>query len=152
MHLAQGLPPLVVPHAVQVEAARPAEQQPPAVLGIGSTLGEEPLELDQARVDEQRPGSGKRDFGALKAERVFQHGPDVEEDVAPAAHAGERVAAVLRVERRATFAEAGEPFDEDERGRRDGRVVLESKLNLNVVAFEALLGADLPMQAHRASR
>ena len=54
MDAPQRLSLLVVADAVEVEADRPPQQEPPAVLGAGAAVEEEPLELDQARVDDER--------------------------------------------------------------------------------------------------
>ena len=73
MHLAQRLAVLVLAHAVQLEAARPAEQQPAAVEEVGARLGEDAVELDETRVDENRPAGSELDLGALETERILDH-------------------------------------------------------------------------------
>ncbi len=54
VHLPERLPLLVLAHRVEVEARRATQQQPPAVLGVGAALGEEPVELRRAA---GRPGA-----------------------------------------------------------------------------------------------
>src|SRR5262249_50097374 len=50
----QRLALLVVPDTVEVEADGPPEQKPSAVLGARPTLEEEPFELDEVWVDDER--------------------------------------------------------------------------------------------------
>jgi hypothetical protein len=50
----QRLSLLVVANAVELEADGPPQQQPPAVLGAGTAVEEEPLDLDEARIDDER--------------------------------------------------------------------------------------------------
>ena len=59
VHLPERLAPLVLAHRVQVEARRAPEQQPPAVLGVRAALGEQPVERDEARVDDERAAGGE---------------------------------------------------------------------------------------------
>src|SRR5512133_1609011 len=148
VHLAQRLALLVVADAMQIEATRAAQQQASSVLSVGSALREEAVELDQAWVDEQGPGSGERDLGPLEPECVLEHCADVEEEVAPAAHSWERVTPVPRVERRPALAESGHVLDEHERRRRQVCTVLEPELDVDVVAFEPLPGLDLAVEPH----
>ena len=54
MDAAQRFPLLVVADAVEVEADGPPQQKPPAMLGTGAAVEEEPLELDEARIDDER--------------------------------------------------------------------------------------------------
>src|SRR5207248_9707263 len=117
-----------------------------------SAIGEEPVELEQPRIGEQRPRGCKRDLGPLQAEGVFEHGASVEEDVAPATHTRKRVAATSGMERRPSLAQTGDTLDEHKRGRTHTRVALEPQLDLDVAALDSLLRAELAAQAHRPLR
>ena len=111
VHLAQRVAVLVVAHAVQVEARRPPQQQPPPVVRAGAALREEPVELDQARVDEQRAGRLERLLDPLEAERVLDHRDRALELVAAARQPLEHVAGVPgRADRRGELAELPDPL------------------------------------------
>src|SRR5262249_60731204 len=58
----------------------------------------------------------------------------------------------LVVEAGAVLAGPRDPLDKDERRSRDGCRVLEPQLDVDIVAFVAVLGADLAVQAHRSLR
>ena len=59
---AQRLAPLVLPHAVEVESRRPAQEQPPSLRRPRPGLREEPVDVDEPRVDEDRALRGQLDL------------------------------------------------------------------------------------------
>ena len=93
MDAPQRLALLVVADAVEVEADRPPQQKPPAVLGAGAAVEEEPLELDEARVDDERPPLLERQPRLRETERVGDRQPDRLEAVASSRHVVEAVGA-----------------------------------------------------------
>ena len=74
MHAPQRLSLLVVAHAVEVEAGRPAEQEPASFERARAGVGEERVEVDEPRVDEHRLACRERDLDPLEPERVLEHG------------------------------------------------------------------------------
>ena len=84
VHLPQRLALLVLAHAVQVESGSPAQQHLSSGLRRGTAVGEEPVELDEPRVDEHRTWGGQPDLELVKAERVLDHSRGVLEDIPPA--------------------------------------------------------------------
>src|SRR5207247_3315397 len=119
MHLPQRLSLLVLPHRVEVEAARPAQQQPPAVLYMVTRFGEERVELDEPRVDDERAARLERHDHALEPEGILDR--DLRRlDVVAAT--GERLEHVLAVEAvpvpaqpRRALADARDPLVHGER-------------------------------------
>ena len=95
MHPAQRLALLVLADAVEVEAGRAPEQEPAAVLGVRAALGEEPVERDEPRVDEQRASRVELDVHAREPERVVDRRARLLDDVAAARHALEHVRAAV---------------------------------------------------------
>src|SRR5205807_10549986 len=119
VHLAQRLAVLVLAHAVQLEAARAAQEQPAAVVRVRARLGEESVELDEARVDEERAAAGKLHLRPLEPERVLEERARLAERVAPARQRPQHVAAeealVAAAERDAALAEPSHLVDEARR-------------------------------------
>ena len=76
VHLAQRLALDVLAHAVQVEARRPLQEQAPAAAGARARIGEEPLELDEARVDDEGGALAERQLAALESERILYDGAE----------------------------------------------------------------------------
>ncbi len=122
MDAAQRFALLVVAHAVQVEAARLAHQQPPA-LGKGRTdAREEAVELDQPRVDENRGGGVQVDLRAGQAERVLEHRGHLLELVAAAGERDKQVVARTAragaLQPRHSLAELRDPLAQHQHARR----------------------------------
>ena len=91
----QRLSLLVVADAVEVEADGPPQQEPPAVLGAGAAVEEEPLELDEARVDDERLPVVERHPRFREPERVGDREADRLEAVASSRHVVEAVGALV---------------------------------------------------------
>ena len=70
MDAPQGLALLVVADAVQLESARRPQQEPTAVVRAGAAVEEEPLELDEPRIDDERLLLLDRERRLGEAERV----------------------------------------------------------------------------------
>ena len=111
VHLAQGVALDVVAHAVQVESGRPLEEESPAAAGARARLGEEPFEVHEARVDDERRALAERQLAALEAERILDDGRGPLDAVAAARHGGQDVAgpeaAAFAPELDAALAEPG---------------------------------------------
>src|SRR5207248_9151913 len=73
VHLAQGLPLRVLADGMEVEAAGPAEQQPLAVGRLRARVGEDAVEVDEPRVDEERTARAEIHLRALEAEGILEH-------------------------------------------------------------------------------
>src|SRR5205814_1262979 len=101
VHLAQRLAVLVLAHAVQLEAARPTQEQLPAVDRVRARLGEQAVELDEARIDEKRPAARQLHLRPLEAERVLEERARLAERVAPARQSAEDVGGGAEREREA---------------------------------------------------
>ena len=93
MDAAQRLSLLVVADAVEVEADGAPQQELPAVLGAGTPVEEDPVELHQARIDDERLLLLERLVGGGEPERVGDRQADRLEAVASSRHAGEAVGA-----------------------------------------------------------
>jgi hypothetical protein len=150
---AQRLALLVLPDAVQVEPGRPAHEQAPPFGRARPGLREEAVEVDEARVDEDRRAGRKVDGHALEAERVLDHDLGLLHRVAAARHAPQRVAtaeaAVTADERRLALAQPGDALAQDERARRDDALLVELDRDGDVVAREPLPLAELAPKLHR---
>ncbi len=141
VHLAQRLAPLVLAHAVQLEACRPAEEEPAAVLCVRTSLGEEPFQRDQARVDDKRLRLPLDELAARQRERILDREPHGLECVAPARDALELVAgaeapAAERPELDPTLSETAGALVCDERRRWNGRGGDDLELDPDVVALD----------------
>src|SRR5207253_2276312 len=66
----QRLPLLVVADAVDLEADGPPQQEPAPVLGAGAAVEENPLEVDQPWVDDERLLLVERKCGLRETERI----------------------------------------------------------------------------------
>ena len=75
VHTPKRLSLLVVAHRMEVEARRPAQQQPAPFERTRSGVGEERVEVDEAWVDEDGLAGRKRDLDPLEAERVLERRP-----------------------------------------------------------------------------
>ena len=82
---------LVLADAVKLEADGPAQQQPPAVLGAGAAVEEEPLELGESWVDDERLLLLDREAGLRQPERVGDREPNRREAVPSARHVVEDI-------------------------------------------------------------
>ena len=148
---------LVLPHAVQLEAARPAEQEPAAVGRVGAGLGEQALELDEPRVDEERAASSfERHLRALQPEWVLDHRPRTLERIAAARQRAQdvtRVEATLAApKRRPPLAQPADVLDHDHRGRRHAALVLEHEVDAEIVALQVVAVAGAADEPHRLRR
>ena len=139
---------------MEVEAGRAPEQQPPAALVVCAGLAEQPVELDEPRVDEEGAAGGEVDLLPLQPERVLEHGRRALERVAAARHprqhvpAAEHAAAVLPDEHLDRSDPAHLVDDQHVRGL-DPRVDVQLEDDRHVLPLEVLdAGRDAP-QLHR---
>ncbi len=157
VHLAQRLALRVLAHAVQLVAGRPAEQQPPPVLRMRAALGEEPVERDEPRVDDERLRLALLERRPRETERILDRQPDGLERVPAAWHLPQLVAAreptpADPVKLDPAFVETSRPLVRDERRRRQraGRSQLE--VDANVVALDDVARRAVAADERRASR
>ena len=87
VHLAQRLALLVLADAVQVEPGRPPQHDVTAGK-CHAELREDALELDEARIDEERRLRAEVLLRVREPERVLEHGPNRVESVAAARYLG----------------------------------------------------------------
>ena len=92
MHLAQRFPLLVLADAVQVEPGRAPQEHAAARLRRAAGFREDAVELDQARVDEERRLGAQELLGPGERERILEDGSHGFEAVPPATHRREDVA------------------------------------------------------------
>ncbi len=104
VHLPQRLALLVLAHRVEVEPRRTPQQQPAAVLRVRPALGEEPIERDEPRIDEQRAARDEIDLGVRQPEGVVDRRFRLLDDVASARHLLEHVGASVVARGRAGAA------------------------------------------------
>ena len=78
---------------MEVEADGPPEQELAAVLGTGAAVEEDPVELHEARIDDERLLLLERLLGGGEPERVGDREADCLEAVTSSRHAGEPVRA-----------------------------------------------------------
>ena len=153
MDAAERLPLLVVAHAVEVEAGRPPHQEPAPLGGARSGFREQPVHVDEPRIDEDRRARRKLDRGPLEPERVLDHDLGLLGRIAPARNPPKDVAAakaaVAADERGLPLAETGDPLAQDERARRRGPVDVQLELHRDVVAGQPLAAAEVPAEVHR---
>ena len=156
VHLPQRLAVHVLAHAVQLEAARPAQEQLPAVDRVRAGLGEQAVELDEARVDEERAAARELHLGLLQPERVLEERARLAERVAPARQRAQHVAAeeppVAAAEGHAALAEPAHLVDEDDRDRQHAPLRLELEMDAQVLALELLVRARRADEPHRLLR
>ena len=156
MHLAERLAPLVLPHRVQVEAGGPPQHEPPAVLGVRAALGEQPVERDQPRVDDERAAGGELHLRACEPERVLDRRARLLDRVTAAGHSLEHVRATVEAavapELRMAQAESREPFGDHDRRRGHARLRTRLERHPDVVALEHGTGARPPAELDRPRR
>ena len=138
---------------MQLEAARPAQEQAPPVRRVRPALREQALELDESRVHEERAASAERHLCPLEAERVLEERRRVLVGVAAARQPVQDVARVeppaAPAKRRPPFAEPADPLDDDDGGRRNTTLMVEVEVDAQVVAFEVILAAGEASEPHR---
>ena len=154
VHAPQRLALLVVADAVEVEAARPPQQQPPPLRRPRTGLGEEPVDVDEPRVDEDRRPRGELDVDALEAEGVLDDDLGLLDRIAAARHAPEQVAAAQATVRGGRAASRGSPRRAIFSRRTsvpEGMMpsVSSSSLDRHVVAGQPLAAPERPPQRHR---
>ena len=116
-------------------------------------LGEDAVQIDEPRVDEQRALAGNRLLDALEPEGVVEHDPDVRKRVAAARQPVEEVArpelAAVSFEEGRTLAEPTDLLDEQHRARRQRALRLELELDEDVRAFDVVAVTRAPFEPHR---
>ena len=150
VHFSQRLALLVLAHRVQVEARRPPQQQPPSVLRVRAALGEEPVERDEPRIDEQGAAGGEIDLRVRQPEGVVDHRLRLLDHVAPSRHPLEHVRAPVgaegSLERRVPLAELRNPLRHRDRGQRHARLRPRLERHPDVLALEEMAAARAPAE------
>ena len=120
---AERLALLVVADAVEVEARRTAQEQPTPLRCPRPRLGEEPVDVHEPRIDENRRTRRQLDGDPLEAERILDHDLGLLDRIAAARHPAQHVAAaqaaVAADERRLPLPQARDLLTEDERSRTE---------------------------------
>ena len=145
----QRLSLLVVADAVELEADRPPQQEPPPVLGAGATVEEEALEVGEAGVDDERLLLLQRQRRLGEAERVCDRQADRREAMTPARHVAEPVGAhmataSLRPQLELLFPQAPDPLMGHDLRKRHSGLALEHELDRGVVSLEQVLVRPAP--------
>src|SRR5205085_12228671 len=119
-------------------------------------LGEQTVELDEARIDEERAAALELHLGLLEAEWILEVRARLAERIAPARQPAQDVAAeeppVAAAKRHAALAEPAHLVDEDDRDRQHAPLRLELEVDAHVLAFELLVRARRADEAHRLLR
>ena len=93
MDATERLPLYVFADGVEIEAARAAHQQPPALLDARPGLREQRIEADEPRKHEQRTRGVELDLLSLEPERVVDRNHQRDERVAAARDAADDIVA-----------------------------------------------------------
>src|SRR5207247_734101 len=140
VHLAQRVALDVVPHAVQVEAARALQEEAAAVARVYPGLREQTLEVDEARIDDECTALGQARPPALEPERILDERDRLFDAVAAARDRRQDVTGpevpTRAPQLRPALAELGVALDKGDPGRRERRLELELDAHLDVVALE----------------
>ena len=133
---------LIVADAVQVEAAHPPQQQSTSLVRCAAELREELLELDEARIDQERRRRPQPVLRVGEAERILEDRAGPGELVQPARNGFEQVAraqpAAVGVQRHPLFAESSRNLDDLERARPGTAGGNRIELDEHVVSLEML--------------
>ena len=157
VHHAQRLAFHVLAHAVQLETARPSQQEASAVLGVRAALGEKPVEANEARIDDERLRLALRQLAVRERERILDGEPDRLEGVAAARDPPQLVAAGEAFsphakELDAALGEPPGPFVCNERRRSDCADGLDDEVDADVIAFDDVARRAVPADARRPCR
>ena len=157
VHAAQRFALLVVANAVQLEPGWAPEQQTAPVVQSRSPLREEPVELDEPRVDDERLRLLDLELAAREAEGILDREADRLEAVAPARQRPQLVAAGVappahRVQLDRPLAEAAQVLARDERRRRQLARPLDDEIEADVLALDDVTPAAVPVDLGRARR
>ena len=153
MHAAQALALLEVADRVQVVARGAVQQRAALVAARRAGVGEDAVQVEHPRVDQERVAPLQRDPRLGQAEGVAQHQVGGLQRVAAARHVLQRVAAAQLVagadDRHVALGQAGHPLD-DHRARRQ-RTLVRAHLeqHLDPAALDQLAVAGAPAHRHR---
>src|SRR5262249_29196089 len=141
MHAPQRLPLLVLAHAMELEAHRPAQQKAATVVRARSSVEEGPLELDEIGIDDERLILLKGELRLGQTERTGDREAHSLEAVPPAWHRGELVPARRNAPPAAAkldvvLAEPADALPGDDARQRSCRVPRQPEVDRDVPSLD----------------